>query len=90
MCTNLIATLPMKMSTANYASKGQYFPTSMKNLKEDLILTKAQVQRQDKMINELRFKAGLPVSGGLDGKKKASMKSTDPIPKKAKRVLANR
>ena len=85
MCTNLIATLPMKMSTAYYASKGQHFPTSMKKLEEDLILTEAQVQRQDKMINELRSKAGLPVSGGLDGKKKAFMKSTDSIPKKAKK-----
>ena len=84
MCTNLIATLPMKMSTAYYASKGQHFPTSLKKLEEDLILVEAQVQRQDKLINELRSKAGLPVSGS-DGKKKSSMKATEPIPKKLKK-----
>ena len=61
MCTNLISTLSMKMSTAYYASKGQHFPTNFKKLEEDLILTEAQVQRQDNMINELRSKAGLPV-----------------------------
>lgn len=86
MCTNLISTLPMKMSTAYYASKGQHFPTSMKKLEEDLILVEAQVQRQDKMINELRSKAGLPVSKrDSDGNKKATMKPSDPIPKKAKK-----
>ena len=85
MCTNLIATLPMKMSTAYYASNGQYFPVSMKKLEEDLILVEAQVQRQDKIMRELRAQAGLPVSGGLDGKKKTSMKATKPIPKKPKK-----
>ena len=85
MCTNLITTLPLKTSTAYYTSKGQHFPTSTKKLKEDLILVEAQVQRQDEMINELRAKAGLPVSKrGSDGNKKAT-KPSDPIPKKAKK-----
>lgn len=89
MCTNLISTLPLKMSTAYYASKGQHFPTSIKKLEEDLILVEAQVQRQDKMINEIRSKAGLPVSNReSDGNKKTSMKSSDPIPKKPKKYEA--
>ena len=54
MCTNLIATLSMKMSTMYYASKGQHFPTDFKNLEEDLILVEAQVQRQEKIINKMR------------------------------------
>ena len=85
MCTNLISTLPMKMSTAYYASKGKHFPTDFKKLEEDLILTEAQVQRQDKLINELRSKAGLPVHA-TEGKKKQHMKATDSIPKKQKGV----
>ena len=69
MCTILITTLPLRMSTAYYASKGQHFPQDMKKLEEDLILVEAQVQRQDKIMRELRSQAGLPVSGGSDGKK---------------------
>jgi hypothetical protein len=53
MCTNLIISLPLKMSTAYYASKGQHFLTSWKKLEEDLILIEAQVQCQDKMMQEL-------------------------------------
>ena len=94
MCTILITTLPLRMSTAYYASKGQHFPQDMKKLEEDLILVEAQVQRQDKIMRELRSQAGLPVSGGSDGKKKSTMKSTEPIPKKQKKgssksLLAN-
>ena len=44
MCTNLIITLPLKMSMGYYASKGQHFPMSWKKVEEDLILIKAQVQ----------------------------------------------
>ena len=83
MCTNLITSLPMKMSTAYYASKGQHFPTNFKKLKEDLTLIKAQVHCQDKIINKMRQKPGLSVSG-LD-KKKAAMKASESIPKKPKR-----
>ena len=50
MYTNLIPSMPLKMSMAYYASKGQHFPKSWKKLEEDLILIKAQVQRQDKMM----------------------------------------
>lgn len=85
MCTNLISVLPPKMSTAYYASKGQHSPTSMEKLEEDLILVEAQVQRQDKMINERRLTVGLPVSNReSDMNKKTSMELSDPIPKKTK------
>ena len=80
MCTNILSALPVKMTVAYYASKGQHFPTSMKKLEEDLILVEAQVQRQDKMMQDLRSKAGL--SKGSDGKKSPKMKDGDPIPKK--------
>lgn len=85
MCTNLISVLPPKMSTAYYARKGQHSPTSMEKLEEDLILVEAQVQRQDKMINERRLTVGLPVSNReSDMNKKISMELSDPIPKKTK------
>ena len=80
MCTNILSALPVKMTVAYYASKGQHFPTSMKKLEEDLILVEAQVQRQDKMMQDLCSKAG--ISKGLDGKKSLKMKEGDPIPKK--------
>ena len=80
MCTNILSALPVKMTVAYYASKGQHFPTSMKKLEEDLILVEAQVQRQDKMMQDLRSKAG--ISKGSDGKKTLKMKEGDPIPKK--------
>jgi hypothetical protein len=80
MCTNILSALPVKITVAYYASKGQHFPTSMKKLEEDLSLVEAQVQRQDKMMQDLRSKAG--ISKGSDGKKTLKMKEGDPIPKK--------
>ena len=62
MYTNHITSLSLKMITAYYTSKGQYFPTSWKKLEGDLILIEAQVQHQGKMIQELCSKAGLLVS----------------------------
>jgi len=88
MCTNIIGALPVPMSTAYYASKGQHFPVCMKKLEEDLILIEASVQRQHKMMNDLRARAGLPTSGlRSEGKEKPNkIKSgSDPIPKKEKK-----
>ena len=82
MCTNVISTLPLKMSTVYYSSKGQHFPQDIKKLEEDLILVEGQVKRQDKIINELRAKVGLTGNKESDGKKKKAVKLDDPIPKK--------
>ena len=82
MCTNVISTLPLKMSTVYYSSKGQHFPQDIKKLEEDLILVKGQVKRQDKIINELRAKAGLTGNKESDGEKKKVVKLDDPIPKR--------
>ena len=83
MCTNVIASLPLSISTGYYAQKGMHFPTKLTQLKEDLIRVTASVQRHDKMIADLRAKAGIPTKGS--GQEKAKMSGPNkPIPKKAR------
>jgi hypothetical protein len=60
-----------------------YFPTKLMQLKEDFIQVTAAVQRHDKMIADLRAKAGIPTKGS--GQEKAKMSGPNkPIPKKAR------
>ena len=83
MCTNVIASLPLSISTGYYAQKGMHFPTKLSTLKEDLIRVAASVQRHDKMIADLRTKAGIPTKGS--GQEKANMSGPNkPIPNKAR------
>ena len=83
MCTNVIASLPLSIATGYYAQKGMHFPTKLTQLKEDLIRVAASVQRHDKMIADIRAKAGIPTKGS--GQEKAKMSGPNkPIPKKAK------
>ena len=63
MCTNVIASLPLLISTWYYAQKGMHFPTKLNTLKEDLICITLSVQRHDKMIADIRAKAGIPKKG---------------------------
>ena len=83
MCTNVIASLPLSIATGYYAQKGMHFPTKLTQLKEDLIRVAASVQRHDKMIADIRAKAGIPTKGS--GQEKAKMSGPNkPIPKKAR------
>ena len=53
MCTNVIASLPLLISTGYYAQKGMHFPTKLNTLKEDLIQVTASVQRHNKIIADI-------------------------------------
>ena len=83
MCTNVITSLPISISTGYYAQKGMHFPTKLNVLKEDLIRVTASVQRHDKILADIRVKAGIPTKGS--GQEKAKMSGPNkPIPKKAR------
>ena len=89
MCIHVIATLPMNLAVAYWTSKGQHFPVCLKTLGDDLKLVEAQVNRSQRMMDDVRKHAGLPPRNGANKGNRASTKDDGGrIPKKPKASTA--
>ena len=66
LCIHVIAALPINLATAYWSVKDQHFPVCLRTLGDDLKLVEAQVNRNQRALDDLRKHAGIPPRNGAN------------------------